>query len=326
MQDLPRADGSQESWKGYALAALAAVFWATGGLTAKWLFSPIDATTSAWPFPPPGLEVDPLVLAGARALTAALILLVYVAIAKPAALRIRLRDVPFLALFGTVALAGVHAAYFLAISHTNVATAVLLEYLAPVIVLGFSVVFLGERMTWALPVGVALSIGGCALVVGVAGGAELAVTSAGLAWGLAAAGFFAFYQLLGKWAVPRYSPWTLLTYGLLAASVFWIVYLGGFAEMRALMIEPAGGAAVVYIAVASTIIPFGASLKALHYIDATKAVVTSTLEPVLAGIAGWVVLAEMFDAWQVLGGVLVLAAIVVVQRSDRRGLAIPPGV
>jgi drug/metabolite transporter (DMT)-like permease len=302
------------------------LFWSTGGLAAKWLFSPIDVTTSAWPFPPPGLEVDPVVLAGARAFTAALILLVYVALRKPQALRVNLRDVVFLATFGTVALAGVHVAYYLAISHTNVATAILLEYLAPVIVLGFSVAFLGERMSWTLPVGVMLSVSGCALVVGMASGGGLSVSPAGLAWGLTAAGFFALYQLMGKWAAPRYSPWTLLTYGLVAAAVFWVVFLGGFTEMYELMATPPGGLAVVYMAVASTIIPFGASLKALHYIDATKAVVTSTLEPVIAGAAGWIVLSETFDGWQLLGGLLVLTAIVVVQRHEREQSPIPPVV
>ncbi len=326
MPDSPRHRAHPEAWKGYALATMAAVFWATGGLVAKWLFTPLDAASAQWPLPPLGIEAAPAVLAGARALSAAVLLLVYVGIFRRDELRIRTRDIPFLAFFGIVGLAGLHVSYFFAIANANVATAVLLEYLAPVIVLVFSVGFLGERFTWALPVGVALSVTGCALVVGAFGSSGLDVSPAGIAWGLAAAGFFALYQLMGRWAAPRFSPWTLLTYGLLAASVFWIVFLGGLVSVMRLVSTVGGLAAVIYVAVMSTIIPFAASLKALHYIDATKAVVTSTLEPVIAGILAWFLLAESFSSLQILGGGLVLAAIAIVQRSERQVPSLPPAL
>lgn len=324
MQDL--REQHSEAWKGYVLAALAAAFWATGGLVAKWLFTPISEASAAWPIPPAGLDVDPVVLAGARALTSAALMFVYLLLTKRDRLKVRVRDIPFLTLFGAGALAGVHVTYFQAISYTNVATAILLEYLAPVIVLVFSVLFLSERFTWALPLGVALSIAGCAFVVGAVGGDGLAVSPQGIWWGLAAAGFFALYQLLGKWAAPRFSPWTLLVYGFAAASVFWVIYIGGVAEMVELMSTATGAAAVVYIAVFSTIVPFGASLKALHYIDATKAVVTSTLEPVIAGAAAWILLAESFNMLQLVGAGMVILAILVVQRPGRKAPMLPPGV
>ncbi|MDO8986835.1 MAG: EamA family transporter [Coriobacteriia bacterium] len=302
-------------WRGYALALLAALCWATGGLSAKWLFSPLDALTSTWPVPPPGIAVDPVVLAGARALVAAVLLLAYMAMFRRTELRVPLRSLPFLAAFGIVGLAGVHVTYFQAISHTNVATAILLEYLAPVIVLVFSVLVLGERFTWVLPLGVAISITGCAMVVGAIGGQGLRASAVGVAWGLAAAVFFASYSIMGKFASSHYTPWTLLTWGLLFASAFWLVYLGGLGSVLALLVHPAGLAVVLYMAVFSTIVPFAAFLTALHHIDATKAVVTSTVEPVIAGLAAYLLFGESFTFMQLMGGVLVICAIVVVQRA-----------
>ncbi len=313
MQDSP--DPAAQRWKGYALAVLAAVCWATGGLTAKWLFSPLDAITASWPLPPLGIEVDAVVLAGARAVSAAGILLVYVAATRRQALKVRVTDIGFLAVFGIVGLAGVHVTYFKAIAYTDVATAILLQYLAPIIVLIVSVLVLGERMSWVLPAGVALSVTGCALVVGAIGGDGLAVSPAGLAWGLASAVFFALYSLLGKYAAPRFSPWPLLAYGLVFAAAFWLVYLGGFASIAELFSSSSGLVAVLYMAVFATIVPFAAFLKALHYIDATKAVVTSTLEPVVAGVAAFALFGEGFAAPQLFGGLLVIAAIAVVQRQ-----------
>ncbi|MDP2182735.1 MAG: DMT family transporter [Actinomycetota bacterium] len=318
------SDQPSHAWKGYALAVLAAASWATGGLTAKWLFSPLDATTSAWPLPPLGMQIDPAVLSGARALTAFALLAAYLVFHRPGEIRVSIREVPFLAVFGVFGLAAVHFTYFKAISYTNVATAILLEYLAPVIVLVFSVAFLGERLTWSLPAGVALSITGCALVVGAASPGGIVVSVRGVAWGLAAAAFFALYSLLGKHAAGRFSPWRLLVFGLGFATLFWVIYLRGVTAIFGAMSSPGGAASIVYVAVVSTIVPFSAFLKALHYIDATRATVTATLEPVIAGIAAWLLLGETFDGTQLAGGAFVMCAILLVQRTGHARESLPP--
>ncbi len=302
-----------EKWKGYALALIAATSWATGGIIAKWMFTAAGAGTEGWRVPPLGVTVEPVVLAGARALTAFAILLVYLAVTRRRALRIELRNLPFLIVFGVVALAGVHVTYFHAISHTNVATAILLEYLAPIFVLTFSVLFLKERFTWTLPVGVALSITGCALVVGILTEGGLAVSTAGLAWGLASAVFFALYSLMGRYAAPRYSPWTLLVYGLGFAGLFWLLYLEGLRGITDAFASPVATGAVVFIAIVSTIVPFASFLKALHYIDPTRATIVATLEPVIAGVGAFALLGEVFEFSQLVGGAVVLAAIIIVQ-------------
>lgn len=297
--------------RGYALAAVAAASWATSGVTAKWLFS-ADGSQSIFR---PDVAVDPTTLSAARALVSALVLCVYLFATKRDALVITRRDVPFLALFGVVGLAGVHFTYFQAIAHADVATAILLEYLAPVLTLVYAVVVRSERLTWALPAGVVLSISGCALVVGAFGPGGLAVSGTGIAWGLASAVFFAAYSILGRYAAGRYSPWTLLFYGLVFASCFWVVYQGGPARVATLLGTAGGLLSVGYISVVGTVVPFAAFLTALHHIDATRAVVTSTLEPVVAGVLAYGLLGERMSVLQLLGGVLVVAAIIVVQRG-----------
>jgi drug/metabolite transporter (DMT)-like permease len=318
------APGEHHPATGYVLAAIAAASWATGGLAAKWLFSPVNSQTSAWPFPPLGLSVDPVLLSAARAMVAFAMLLVYLLLRRRAALRISLRDLPFLGIFGVVGLALVHFTYFKTISMTGVATAILLEYLAPIIVFVFSVSFLKERLTWTLPGAVLLSVSGCALMVGAFGEGGVTVSAEGLAWGLSSAVFFAGYTIMGKYAATRYSSWTVLTYGLGFAALFWVIYLKGPGDVFVLLSDPKGLAAVSFIAVVSTVIPFGAFLKALQYIEATKASVTSTLEPVIAGIAAWWILGEVLTPLQVLGGVLVLGAISLAQAPVGRRMALPP--
>jgi drug/metabolite transporter (DMT)-like permease len=260
-----------------------------------------------------GLSIDPLLLSASRATLAFAISLTYLLLRRRDLLVVRMRQLPFLMVFGVAGLAMVHFTYFKAIDLTGVATAILLEYLAPVIVLVVSVVFLGERLTPALPAAVALSVTGCALMVGVVGGAGAAVSREGLGWGLAAAVFFAGYALMGHYAAGRFAPWTLLTYGLGAATLFWLVVLGGPMPVIRLLSDVRALTAVVVLAVVNTVIPFGAFLTALHLIEPTRASIASTFEPVVAGLAAWFIFAERLTPLQLVGGALVIAAVVLSQ-------------
>ncbi len=309
--------------KGYLLVLLAAACWASGGLTAKWLFSSASSSNSNWPVPPLGLSISPTVLSGARALSAFVVLALFLAFTRRSAFRIVRSDLPFLAAFGIIGLAGVHFSYFMTISLTNVATAILLEYLAPILVLIVSVLFMRHRFTRALPAGVALSIAGCALVVGAVGGDGLVVSPAGVGWGLASAVFFAFYSLMGSVAASRFSPYTVLVYGLGFAAAFWLVVLGPRAVVSTFA-DSRMAAAILFMAVVSTVVPFASFLLALRYIQPTNATVTSTVEPLLAGIGAFALFGESFTAVQLLGGVLVVAAIAVVQLPERGATPLLP--
>jgi drug/metabolite transporter (DMT)-like permease len=318
------ADPPRSRIRGYLLALLAATCWASGGLTAKWLFTKPSPETIGWPLPPLGITVDPTALSFARAAMAFALLFAYLLISNRSALSVRMRDLPFLSVFGVVGMAGVHFTYFKTISLTNVATAILLEYLAPVLVLVVSVWFLGQRFTWSLPVGVGLSVIGCALVVGAFGSGGLVVSPQGIMWGLASAIFFAAYSLMGSVAVGRFRPYTLLVWGLGFASLFWLVLLGS-EPLVMLMSDQRTALAVFGLALTSTIVPFASFLIALHHIPPTNATVTSTIEPVIAGVGAGVLFGETLGVTQILGGALVLAAIVVVQLpSGSAGPVLPP--
>ena len=126
-------------------------------------------------------------------------------------------------------------------------------------------------------------------------------------------------------AAKRYSPWTTLAYGLLFAAVFWLVVLGP-RTVASVYRTPQASLAILSMAVVSTIIPFGAFLSALRYIPPTNATVTSTIEPVIAGVGAYVLFGETFSATQLLGGLMVIAAIVVVERtSSPAPIEVPPG-
>ena len=72
---------------------------------------------------------------------------------------------------------------------------------------------------------------------------------------------------------------------------------------------------IAYIVVFGTVVPFICMITALHHIPATRATVVAMIEPVLAGLVAYAWLGEELDPGQIVGALLVLAAIVLAQTS-----------
>jgi drug/metabolite transporter (DMT)-like permease len=71
--------------------------------------------------------------------------------------------------------------------------------------------------------------------------------------------------------------------------------------------------AFIYIAIFSALIPFGFYFKGIERVRATRASITATWEPVVAGFAAYMALGEILYPLQVLGGIGVIAAVVLLQ-------------
>lgn len=302
---------------GYTLAVFAAVGWATGGLISKWLFTPVSEATATWPYSPLGLNVAPTALSASRAASATIILGMILLIFRRSTFKLPngIRDIWFLSVFGAVAMAGMHYTYFKTVSLTNVATAILLEYLAPIITLAVGVLFYRHKLRWQMPAGVALALIGCAIVVGAFRPSGLLISPESLTVGLISALFFALYTLMGSHGSNTFDPFTLLWYGLFFAGVMWLVVLGPTSALAPLLNVQLRWW-VVLIACISTIIPFGAFLVSLRYISPTHATVTAMLEPVVAGVGAWLLFKEPITLSLVIGGIIVLGAITLIQLSD----------
>ena len=287
------------AWRGYALTLLAAFFWAAGGLTAKYL------------------HLEPGVMTAVRSMVAAVVLGVVLLATKRRAFKLRkpVRDIPFLLLFGVFAQSGMQYTYLQAIAHNKVGVAILLEYLAPVFTLLLGLVLFRHKPKLMAVVGVTVALIGCALVVGVANPSGLTVTPLGLAWGIASAFFFSLYTVVGSRTHGRFSSLTLLFYGMAVSALFW-TFMSGPAAIIAPFMRAETLLPVLLIGSVSTLLPFGAFLMALRYIPAVNAGITAMAEPVLAAIGGAVFFAEALTPSFILGGLLILAAIAVIQISD----------
>lgn len=320
------AKRSQHPFVGYAFAIAAAIGWACGGLLSNWLMTAPGPDTVGWMFQPAGIAIAPTVLSGARALSATLILAVLLGVFKPGSFKLEdpKRSLLFLVPFGAIALSGMHFTYFKAISTSNVTTAILLEYLAPVFTLLFGVAVLKQKPSWRMPLGVVLSILGCAVVVGAFEPGGLLISSQGLFWGLAAALLFALYSIMGGIGSKTYKPFTLLFYGLVFAACLWLVVLGPAAVLRPFF-SSSSGIAILVMAVIATIIPFACYLISLNYISPTQASIAAMLEPVIAGLGSWALYGTKITPSLAVGGAIIIGAIILIQSTSSGELAeFPP--
>ncbi|PBC80947.1 Threonine/homoserine efflux transporter RhtA [Streptomyces sp. 2224.1] len=241
----------------------------------------------------------------------------------------RHRDLPrrrpaLLAGYGLLAVAGVQACYFAALSRIPVGVALLIEYLAPALVLGW-VRFVQKRpVTRAAAVGVVLAVGGLACVVEVWSG--LSFDALGLALALGAACCQVGYFVLsdhGTDGDDTVDPLGVIAYGLLIGAVVltaiarpwgmdWSV-LGGGAEMNGTRVPAV--LLLAWIVLIATVAAYLTGVVSIRRLSPQVAGVVACLEAVIATVLAWVLLGEHLWAPQIVGGVVVLAGAFIAQSA-----------
>ncbi|CAN5171275.1 hypothetical protein BH18CHL2_BH18CHL2_13640 [soil metagenome] len=229
-------------------------------------------------------------------------------------LRVRRADIPLLALFGILGVGAVQLTYYEAIQRLPIGVALVIQYTAPLLLL-LHARLTGRTVGARLWLAAALTIGGCALVVGLYDESLRALNAVGALFAIGSAGIFAAYLALAERVLVRYRPWTALVYGLAFASAAWAV-------ARPLWLFPWAEAASVSLLVAGvvligTVVPFALTLGAVALISAARVGLTSTFEPVVGSAAALLFLGEVLEPAQVAGGVVVLLGIGIAQSARR---------
>ncbi|MBM3451125.1 MAG: EamA family transporter [Armatimonadetes bacterium] len=242
-------------------------------------------------------------------------------------LRVRRRDLPLLAAYGFFSIALFYVAYFTAIERSSLATAAILLYTGPGWVLVLSAIFLGESWTRRKGVALALAFAGCALVARAYDFDALRSDRLGIAAGLAAGLFYGAYSIFAKRALRTYAALTVVTYGVFFGAIF-LVPLGLAAGTpAAAYLLPASWQAwgpILYLALVATVGASGMYVSALTRIEAGRASILATIEPVVAAAFGLAFFREQLDAWQIVGGLLVLGAGWTITSWPRRAPANDP--
>ena len=295
---------AQHLWRGYFFIAAATFCWGAAATAGKALFQGSLFAGHAL--------ISPVVLSQTRTSFAVLVLAGFLGIRYGTDFfRISRQDLALCATVGTLGLAGSNFFYYFAIQYSTVAIAITLQYTAPVWVLLWMVLAGRERLALLRLGSVVLALVGIALTIGLfRSGAGLNLLGAGAA--LLASFSFAFYNIVAQRLVARHHQLRIMLYVLLSASVFWLVIDPPW-RLAAQHYSAAQWGFLFLFACCSTLLPYVFFFSGLKYLDPTRAVIASCLEPVFAVLFAAAFVHESVHWLQVLGIVAVLAGTVMAQ-------------
>ena len=262
-------------------------------------------------------KIDPLILSQSRAtLSLALLLPVLLMRRGASALRLPGRDLLQFFLLGILGVAASNYFYYLAIQRTNVATAIILQYTAPVWVLLYTAIRGAQRPSSRRSTAVALAVAGCALAVGFVGSGGFRMDAVGFTAGILAAFSFALYNVGGHKVLARYDRWKVLLWVLVGTSVFWI-FVNPPWKIVAAHYGRQQWEFMLIFSLVSVLGPFSCYFAGLQHLEPTRAIIASCLEPVFSIVIAALVLGELVRPMQTVGIILVLIAIVLIQLPER---------
>jgi len=263
--------------------------------------------------------IDPLILSQSRTSFSFLVLFLALLWRRGLGkLRLPAADLGRMVVLGVLGVAASNYLYYLAIQKTNVATAIILQYTAPVLVLLYMVTRGLQKATLQRVAAVGLAVVGSAFAIGAAGANGFRLDPVGVAAAIGAAVSFSFYNIGGHRILARYDRWIVLLYTTFSAGVFWLIVNPPW-KLAAAHYSGLQWEFLLVFAFVSVLAPFSFYFAGLQHLEPTRAIVASCLEPVFSIVLAALLLGESLRSIQALGIVIVLVAIVIVQLPERAG-------
>ncbi len=288
------------------MVLLAVLFWASIGVVGKALYR---------------MGVDPVGVATLRVLLAWAITALWLS-SRKGGFRVPLRKIPGLVLYGAVAVALNYLCYLYALEFIGVTPAIVLVYTHPVAVALLSRVLFREPLGRRKVLSLFLTLVGVFLVAQGYDPARFRVNLPGVLLALGTSGGITFYNLWGKRLVRDLDPWTVLFWGFAVGGLLLGVFRG-LVFRGPWGYPPRAWGLLLFLALFPSVLGYGLYLRALQRLEASRATIAATLEPVLASVLAVLFLGEKIQGPQALGGLSVLIGVLTIQLEPARGVEPP---
>jgi drug/metabolite transporter (DMT)-like permease len=224
-----------------------------------------------------------------------------------------------LVLLGALGYVGQSLAYFTALKHASAGLTALLLYLFPALVALLAVVVDGERLTRVRAVAIVLALGGTAMTIDLNGGAS----PKGIVFGVLSALVYAVYVFTSSRVVGPAGPLASSTVILgSAGAVYGVLMLAQGVELPQ---TPGGWMALGALSLLSTVVAVLTFFAGMERVGPVVTSLLSTVEPLVAVLLGAFVLSERLSVLQGVGGLLILAAVLLLARPEKPVAAtLPP--
>ena len=285
---------------GPALIILAGCFWGSMGIFVRRLGT---------------FGFNSIQIVSIRVTLAALFFCLLLFVKDPSGFWISPRDLPLFFGLGFGSILFFTVCYFSAIAIMPLSTAAILLYTSPIWIMLMSAVFFHEKLNGRKLLALALAFAGCVLVSGISGEG---ITLKGLLLGLGSGIGYGLYSILGTIALRRYSPYTVTTYTFLFAAVgSWLICrpadmlskFAGAADLPGLVLF------CCLTALVTAVIPFLAYTLGLRTVEASRAGILATIEPMVATLIGILFFSEPLTLLSGLGILLILTAVILLNRK-----------
>ena len=245
-----------------------------------------------------------------RVAVTALILMVFLLCYDRKLLKIKLRDLWLFLTNGLISVILFNFCYYKAMSLTSLSVAAVLIYTSPIMVMIMSAFLFKERIHAQKVAALCCAFGGLIFVTGVLGDSA-SISVPGLGIGLLAAFGYSLYSILGTLMMKRgYHPLTVTAYTFFIAS-FVVVPMSDVPAIGVVLFSNGWmWSYLLAFAMVSAILPFSFYTVGLANMEASKASILASLEPVVATLVGVLVLHESISVSAVVGIGMVLVAVV----------------
>ncbi|HEM5490862.1 TPA: EamA family transporter [Streptococcus suis] len=292
---------TEKRW-GTLITLIAGIAWGLSGVSGQYLIGrgmSVQLITSM------RLMVSGLVLLGLCAVTARRNLLTLLKNG---------RAVLAVSLFALFGLALNQLAYLQAIAFTNAATATVLQYLCPILVLAYTCLKDRQRPTGVEVISIVLAIVGTFFIATHGQLTELAITPLGLAWGLFSALTYALYIILPAQVIDQYGSLSVIGLGMLMGGL--MVTFGLQTWQEPFQLDSGSVFGLVGIVGVGTIFAYTVFLKGVTMVGPVNASLLASIEPVASIIfAVWLV-NEVFTSMDLVGMVCILLAVLLISLKD----------
>ena len=222
-------------------------------------------------------------------------------------------DAVRLLLFGVVGMVGVQYTYFAAIALSNAATATILQYTMPILVLLWTAFTERRRPTAREVLALALAVGGTVLLVTHGTWGTLAVSAGALFWGLLSAVGAAFYTIQPKGIIRRWRSSLVVGWGMLVGGLFLTPIAGLFSPPG--LWDGEALAALAFVIVFGTAAAFALYISSVAYIEPAEASLLNSMEPLSSILFSVTLLGMTFGTAELAGAACILCAVLSVTRG-----------
>lgn len=250
--------------------------------------------------------------AGIAALSIGLLIL----LTNPRLFLIRLRDLWIFAGSGILSFAMFSFAYSESIQRASPAVAAALLYTAPAFVILFSSFLFKERMTGGKWVSVLFVTVGAFVVSGIFSGGAL--SPLGILFGLLSGFGYALYTVFGKIGAPRYHPFTFTFYTFLLSTLASLPICKLDVAFSAVSSGFGTACTVLLYSLVTCVFPYICYTAGLRFVEAGKAGILTTLEPVVASLVGVLLLHEERALYKLIGIACILGGVLLLRLLPER--------